>query len=103
MSIERQIGNSMLGKITRETAITRVGCNAVAMNQLCCPCGRILDQEHVYVVTVKTPIRRVVQGLCPDCWYGKMNNIKEATELTNTPILVEHWTEGIVFENGDVN
>ena len=116
--IKQIVTEALTGTTDAEVAACRVTCNAVASQQMFCTgCNRILDQQTITVVTVKTPKRlreegvtnppperRVVIGLCPDCWTNNekyQKAVYEAMEHTQTPTLIENWG-GIVFQQGDV-
>ena len=85
-----------------EVATSRVGCNAVASSQMFCVCGNVLDQRTVTVITVKTPLRRVVIGQCPTCYNKSEAEYLEAAKITETPILIENW-DGVKFKQGEVD
>lgn len=85
-----------------DLATSRVGCQAIASRQMFCGCGAVLDMETVTLITVKTPIRRIVVGQCPTCYVQNEPDYIDAAKLTGTPIVIEDWN-GVKFRQGEVD
>ena len=101
--MEEIITEALCGTTSKDIGLCRVACNAAASSAMFCPdCGNVLDQSRVYVVTVKTPKRRVVAPMCNKCWAKDKDRILSAAKDTHTPILVEHWS-GVIFSQGSVD
>lgn len=95
------IASVLMGKISQEQGSARMSCNLVASRQMICKCNNILDQRTVVCITVRTPQRQVIEGICPACWEGLRGEvIRQACNDTKTPMQIETWDKPVERFNG---